>query len=63
MPFRLESNYRARGDQGQEIAKLLKSVEGGARLCIAHLVWMEISKLHYLANYPSVAAEGLFALP
>src|SRR6478609_1052978 len=34
-----------------------------ARLCIAHLVWMEISKLHYLANYPSVGAEGLFAVP
>src|SRR6476620_7456685 len=34
-----------------------------ARLCIAHLVWMEISKLHYLAHYPSVGAEGLFALP
>jgi excinuclease ABC subunit B len=31
MPFRLESNYRPRGDQGQAIAKLLKSVEAGNR--------------------------------
>src|SRR3989440_693721 len=27
MPFQLESNYKPRGDQGQAIAKLLKSVE------------------------------------
>jgi len=27
MPFQLESNYRPRGDQGQAIAKLIKSVE------------------------------------
>ncbi|PYJ14062.1 MAG: excinuclease ABC subunit B [Verrucomicrobia bacterium] len=27
MPFHLESNYRPRGDQGQAIAKLIKSVE------------------------------------
>jgi excinuclease ABC subunit B len=31
MPFRLESNYKPRGDQGQAIAKLLKSVEAGNR--------------------------------
>src|SRR5213596_705170 len=31
MPFQLESNYRPRGDQGQAIAKLLKSVEAGNR--------------------------------
>jgi len=31
MPFQLESNYRPRGDQGQAIAKLLKSVETGNR--------------------------------
>ncbi|MGC2352353.1 MAG: excinuclease ABC subunit UvrB [Candidatus Udaeobacter sp.] len=31
MPFELESNYKPRGDQGQAIAKLLKSVEGGNR--------------------------------
>ena len=29
MPFELESNYRPRGDQGQAIAKLLKSIEAG----------------------------------
>src|SRR5881409_535217 len=31
MPFHLESNYKPRGDQGQAIAKLLKSVEAGNR--------------------------------
>src|SRR5881296_1479853 len=31
MSFRLESNYKPRGDQGQAIAKLLKSVEAGNR--------------------------------
>jgi excinuclease ABC subunit B len=31
MPFHLESNYKPRGDQGQAIAKLIKSVEGGNR--------------------------------
>jgi len=31
MPFRLESNYKPRGDQGQAIGKLLKSVEAGNR--------------------------------
>src|SRR5947199_579359 len=31
MPFKVESNYRPRGDQGQAIAKLLKSVEAGNR--------------------------------
>jgi excinuclease ABC subunit B len=31
MPFQLESNYKPRGDQGQAIAKLLKSAEGGNR--------------------------------
>src|SRR2546430_15883275 len=31
MPFQLESNYKPRGDQGQAIAKLLKSVEAGTR--------------------------------
>jgi len=31
MPFQLESNYQPRGDQGQAIAKLLKSVEAGNR--------------------------------
>jgi excinuclease ABC subunit B len=31
MPFQLESNYKPRGDQGQAIAKLLKSVETGNR--------------------------------
>jgi len=31
MQFRLESNYKPRGDQGQAIAKLLKSVEAGNR--------------------------------
>jgi len=31
MAFQLESNYRPRGDQGQAIAKLLKSVEAGNR--------------------------------
>src|SRR5437762_3050289 len=34
-----------------------------ARLCVARLFWMEISKLRYLANCSSVAAEGLFTLP
>ena len=29
--FELESNYKPRGDQGQAIAKLIKSVEGGNR--------------------------------
>jgi excinuclease ABC subunit B len=29
MPFELESNYKPRGDQGQAIAKLLKSIEAG----------------------------------
>jgi excinuclease ABC subunit B len=31
MPFKLESNYKPRGDQGQAIAKLIKSVEAGNR--------------------------------
>src|SRR5947199_196653 len=31
MRFQLESNYKPRGDQGQAIAKLLKSVEAGNR--------------------------------
>jgi excinuclease ABC subunit B len=31
MPFQLESNYKPRGDQGQAIAKLLRSVEAGNR--------------------------------
>ena len=31
MPFHLESNYRPRGDQGQAIAKLIKSVEAANR--------------------------------
>src|SRR5206468_11335065 len=31
MVFELESNYKPRGDQGQAIAKLLKSVEAGNR--------------------------------
>src|SRR6201997_4742092 len=31
MAFQLESNYRPRGDQGQAIAKLIKSVETGNR--------------------------------
>jgi excinuclease ABC subunit B len=31
MPFQLESNFEPRGDQGQAIAKLLKSVEAGNR--------------------------------
>ena len=31
MPFRLESNYKPRGDQGQAIAKLIRSVEAGNR--------------------------------
>jgi excinuclease ABC subunit B len=31
MPFRLESNYKPRGDQSQAIAKLIKSVEAGNR--------------------------------
>src|SRR5215211_1537507 len=31
MPFQLESNFKPRGDQGQAIAKLLKSVEVGNR--------------------------------
>jgi excinuclease ABC subunit B len=31
MPFQLESNYKPRGDQGQAIAKLLKSVEAENR--------------------------------
>jgi excinuclease ABC subunit B len=31
MPFQLESNYKPRGDQGQAIAKLIKSVEFGNR--------------------------------
>src|SRR6202171_3029139 len=31
MSFRLESNYKPRGDQGQAIAKLIKSVEVGNR--------------------------------
>ena len=31
MAFQLESNYRPRGDQGQAIAKLLKSIEAGNR--------------------------------
>src|SRR5919106_1211227 len=33
-----------------------------ARLCITRVVWMEISKLHYLANCAFVAAADLFAL-
>ena len=31
MPFQLESNYKPRGDQGQAIAKLIKSVEAANR--------------------------------
>src|ERR1700741_3803975 len=31
MPFQLESNFEPRGDQGQAIAKLMKSVEAGNR--------------------------------
>jgi excinuclease ABC subunit B len=31
MPFQLESNYKPKGDQGQAIAKLIKSVEAGNR--------------------------------
>ena len=31
MPFQLESNYKPRGDQGQAIAKLIKSVEADNR--------------------------------
>ncbi|PYL50590.1 MAG: excinuclease ABC subunit B, partial [Verrucomicrobia bacterium] len=31
MPFQLESNFKPRGDQGQAIAKLLKSIEAGNR--------------------------------
>jgi excinuclease ABC subunit B len=31
MPFQLESNYKPRGDQGQAIPKLIKSVEAGNR--------------------------------
>src|SRR3989441_6229858 len=31
MPFKLESNYKPRGDQGQAIGKLIKSVEAGNR--------------------------------
>ena len=31
MPFELESNYKPRGDQGQAIAKLIKSVEADNR--------------------------------
>jgi excinuclease ABC subunit B len=31
MPFELESNYKPRGDQGQAIAKLIKSVEAANR--------------------------------
>jgi excinuclease ABC subunit B len=31
VPFQLESNYKPRGDQGQAIGKLLKSVEAGNR--------------------------------
>src|SRR5205809_2877841 len=31
MPFQLESNYIPRGDKGQAIAKLIKSVEAGNR--------------------------------
>jgi excinuclease ABC subunit B len=31
MPFQLESNFQPRGDQGQAVAKLLKSVETGNR--------------------------------
>jgi len=31
MPFQLEANFKPRGDQGQAIAKLLKSVETGNR--------------------------------
>jgi excinuclease ABC subunit B len=31
VPFQLESKYKPRGDQGQAIAKLIKSVEGGNR--------------------------------
>src|SRR5215510_6071241 len=34
-----------------------------ARFCGACLVWMEISKLHYLANRASVGATGLFVVP
>ena len=31
MAFQLESNYKPRGDQGQAIAKLAKSLEAGNR--------------------------------
>src|SRR4026208_2237985 len=31
MPFQLESTFKPRGDQGQAVAKLLKSVEAGNR--------------------------------
>src|SRR5689334_18340392 len=31
MPFQLESNYKPRGDQGQAIAKLIRSVAAGNR--------------------------------
>ena len=31
MPFQLELNYKPRGDEGQAIAKRIKSVEAGNR--------------------------------
>src|SRR5258706_13103124 len=31
MPFQLEATFKPRGDQGQAIGKLLKSVEAGSR--------------------------------
>src|SRR6202045_682604 len=31
MPFQLESNYKPQGDQGQAIAKLIKSIQSGNR--------------------------------
>src|SRR5438094_1632966 len=31
MPFQLKSNYKPRGDQGQSIAKLIKSLRAGNR--------------------------------
>src|SRR5437867_12307365 len=31
MPFQLESDYQPRGDQGQAIAKLIKSIQSGNR--------------------------------
>src|SRR5438093_1417014 len=53
MPFQLESDYRPRGDQGQAIGKLLKSVEAGNR----HQTLLGVTGSGKTFNIPNVIRE------